>query len=269
MSISKTIMKPLYSYIYRTNSFVMKHPVFILAMAAGALCVNNNLAAQTNGYFVKEKNIHKEYKNVHSTDTFSIINSYGNTEINTWDKDEVAVDIIATSFSKTEALAQELLDSVVINETTGPNKIRTGVSKHGPKRANAADNAINGIAVPGRTEEWESNTICKVTVPNNITLDIYHYFGNLSISDFAGVVNAYIMQGTINAKHLSGPSNKIFVNRSNGKMNKISAIDAGELKCSNSCCALTIDKPVDNTKVLLNGWAPVTISSHKRSRIIK
>jgi hypothetical protein len=83
---------------------------------------------------VKKKTYSKTYT-VSTNEKVSFNNKFGELRINTWDKNEVKVDVTITAEAKTDETAQRILDHVSIEDgkKDGGVYFRTKLAKNGPK----------------------------------------------------------------------------------------------------------------------------------------
>jgi hypothetical protein len=63
----------------------------------------------------KKKSYSKSYP-VSGNDKISLTNSFGELRINTWDKNEVKVDVTITGKGSTDERAQEIIDRITIED---------------------------------------------------------------------------------------------------------------------------------------------------------
>ena len=98
------------------------------------LCTTNAPAHEYEA--TKEKRMSKHY-NVQFGDKLRISNTYGKVHINTWEKNEVSVDIVITTKAKTDEKAEKLMDRIQIDERNEDHMLsyRTDVGNN---------NVING-----------------------------------------------------------------------------------------------------------------------------
>ncbi|HCN82930.1 MAG TPA: hypothetical protein DIT07_04820, partial [Sphingobacteriaceae bacterium] len=143
----------------------------------------------------KTKTISKSYP-VDKNDKLRINNKYGKVIINTWEKNEVKVDVEVKVNGGTDSRAQESLDRVHINESKQGSLISfetvfdpsIGTNRSGEKR--------------------EVNYT--VYMPASNALEIKNGYGNTSIlSDFSGAVDIQQSYGNLTTENLVNPSNNI------------------------------------------------------------
>ncbi len=140
----------------------------------------------------KEKKITKSYS-VSANDKLSIENEYGVININTWDKNEVSVEIIVKSSAKSDTKAQEILESISISDTKTGGAIylktilRAGSQRSGKQRLN-----IDYV----------------VYMPASLQLSIVNKFGNVNLPSLAGHLQLKVSYGNIKAAKLTGPHEK-------------------------------------------------------------
>jgi hypothetical protein len=152
-----------------------------------------------------------------------IDNSYGKLHINTWDKDEVTVDITITAKSKSAGAAQELLDKVSIIE---------------PKN-NGSD--IYYKTVIGKDKSAETKGEFRIdyviNMPRWHTAAFKNKFGDIDIADVHGKLQIDLEYGDLKAGAMRGSDKDITVGFGSAT---ITSIETGNIRSSYS--KLSIDK---------------------------
>lgn len=242
----------------------MKKTAFIIVLIATFFMQPVKGLAQEDQIIVKQKKISRHFK-VKPADKLIIENTFGNVTVNTWDKNEVTVDITMAGKAKKEARAQVILDNINIKENTDtPGMICFKTFEKAPYNNN---NGVNGISK--KYNDYEANITYVINAPENIGLDITNIFGDVYVGDFKGRLNVNVTFGSFHAKNISGPGKIISVDDSRKDIlnsilgdNTISSIESGYVTCSRGG-NLAIDKLVDTAKVKLKGWSNVTIGKGK------
>ena len=130
----------------------------------------------------KKKNISKTYT-VGPNDKLEIENSFGNVVINTWDKNQIKVDVEIGAKASSEEKAQEMLDEISVKDYQSGNTIswRTDIgdindNRHGKRKNN---------------DENDRKFYIDYTVymPATNALNIENSFGKTKVPDFNGQVN--------------------------------------------------------------------------------
>ena len=80
-----------------------------------ALAFSTSVLAGNDPMVEKKKTYSKSYT-VSSSDKISLSNQFGEMKINTWEKNEVKVDVIITAEAGTDEKAQEILNSINIED---------------------------------------------------------------------------------------------------------------------------------------------------------
>lgn len=138
----------------------------------------------------KKKTYSKSYS-VSSSDKVSLRNSFGEMKINTWDKNEVKVDVTITAEAGTDEKAQQLLDVIGIED--GKNgggvyfKTRIGDSKNQHR---------------DKGEKQSFNIDYVVYLPSSNVLDATNEFGAMSIGDYKGKAFLESKFGSLTAGNL-------------------------------------------------------------------
>lgn len=140
----------------------------------------------------KEKKITKSYS-VSANDKLSIENEYGAININTWDKNEVSVEITVKSSTKSETKSKELLESVSISDT------KTGGAIYIKTILSSASN---------RNGKQSLSIEYKVYMPATLQLSLLNKFGNVNLPSLANQLQIKVSYGNIKAAKLTGPYEK-------------------------------------------------------------
>ena len=164
----------------------------------------------------KKKTYSKSYL-VSSSDKVSFDNRFGEIKINTWDKDEVKVDITMIGKANSEEVALEVLNRISIED----GKVNSGVffitkigdhNKNWPKgqKYNSTGFTINYI----------------IYMPSQNPLNVANEFGKTFIPDYRGEITISQKFGTLTAGKLSKVK-KVHIEFSAG--NTIESVSGGEL----------------------------------------
>lgn len=171
----------------------------------------------------KRKNYTQSYS-LRSNQGVKITNKFGKVEINSWNRNEVKVDVTIITSSNEEAIAQNLLDNISIESRDG-NPVSFVTKFSG-----------------GNTSSGKKNTRSKMEInyvvhmPATHPLDIKNEFGNTFVPNWEGAINLDQSFGDITAGELP--------NAKDIKV-KFGALDAVSIKDGNiriSYSNLKIDK---------------------------
>lgn len=139
----------------------------------------------------KRKTISKSYT-VTADDKLRIENSFGEVRINTWEKNEIKVDIEIVAKSNTDERAQELLDEINVDEHRDGNTIsyKTNIGDAG-NGSHRNKNSSKGFQID-----------YKIYMPSANRLQIENSFGETIVPDFNGEVNLTSKFGSLNTGQL-------------------------------------------------------------------
>jgi len=148
----------------------------LLALAVSPLLIRAN----DGDNIEKKRTISKTYT-VGTDDRLSIENSFGNITVNTWDKNEIQVDIEIGVRASTDEKAQRMMDQITVSDNQGGKDIsfKTNIGNMGKGKNNDNDNE------DGRKFYVDY----KVSMPSKNPLRIENSFGKIKIPDFAGVAS--------------------------------------------------------------------------------
>ncbi|MBK7557733.1 MAG: hypothetical protein IPI54_05295 [Chitinophagaceae bacterium] len=90
--------------------------LLLLQVNAFAQNDNDNKNDDNKKYgFEKSKSVNRTY-NVSASDRLNISNSFGKVEVNTWNKNEIKVDVSIEVSANTDALAQKMIDRISVSD---------------------------------------------------------------------------------------------------------------------------------------------------------
>ncbi|MBX3242683.1 MAG: hypothetical protein KIT80_03825 [Chitinophagaceae bacterium] len=223
------------------------------------------------GMIEKKKTVSQSYS-VSAKDKVSLSNSFGKMVINTWNKNEVKVDVTIIGKSPSEAKAQEILDKIRIEHGKNSEGVffktkMDEVNTNGNKKGKDGQNY--------KEEGMEINYV--VYMPSNNPVNASNSFGALEIGDFDGEAVLQSKFGSLTAGNLSnvkqlfvefGKANVKSIN--NGKVTiKFSKANVGKLSgdiVSNFEFCEAVDIKIDNTLKQFNlksSYSTVAISLGK------
>lgn len=136
------------------------------------------------------KLISDKYKASAST-ILDLTNKYGEVAINTWDKNEITVDVTIKAWGSTEEKARKLLDMITIQKSDMGDMIRyiTEVNNI---------NTSNGWNLKGG---FEINY--KVNMPKTIGLTLRNRYGAVYLGDFSGNLDLELGYGGLTAQRIT------------------------------------------------------------------
>jgi hypothetical protein len=215
--------------------------IFYLFNIAITMLVLNNFAKAQPAYaekeFEKKKNITQIY-DLSASDRVSLSNKFGNIKVNTWTESKIKVEVEIEVNAQTEDKATKILDGITINHSKegGVVSFKTKIDndKTGGNRMNRSDD--------GNHEDCEScdeknknkngswgNLGMKINytvfLPASTTMKLYNEFGNTTLSNYSGALDAHNKFGNFIAETLSSSENEIFVEFGNAEIKSLSKPD--------------------------------------------
>jgi hypothetical protein len=178
-----------------------------------ALAFGTQVMAAADPMVEKKKTYSKSYS-VSSSDKISLRNQFGELKINTWDKNEVKVDVTITAEAGSDERAQQLLDNIEVQDGKGGGEVYFKT-----KIGNSNNNNR------GRGEKQSFNIDYVVYLPAGNTLEARNEFGPMSIGDYKGKVTLESKFGSLTTGKLSSEAR---VSVEFGKAN-IGSMDGGDL----------------------------------------
>lgn len=213
---------------------------------AGKVCSASEAAPEKSRFDVeKSRKISRVFK-VGANDKLDIENKFGKVHVNTWDKNEIAVEVTMLARANNDENAQKLLDKMDV-------KI-----------------AQSGEVIAFKTELESSNNQGKqrfeinytVSMPKGNPLRIKNSFGDAYLADYTGTADLNVGYGSLKTAHLSGNGNTVKVSFGSGNL---SSLRGGTLDVSYSHLKLgsseTLDLKSDFSDVEIERVKDLTIRS--------
>lgn len=142
--------------------------------------------------FDRDKKITKQYT-VAVNDRLSLENEYGKVTINTWDKNEVSVEMTIGASAKTDSKAQSMIDDVSLSET----KVGGSIYLKTIYRANNMRSGKQSLHVD-----------YQIMMPAWLNINIVNKFGNVFLPSLSGAIQLQVNYGNIKAGKLLGSHDK-------------------------------------------------------------
>lgn len=143
----------------------------------------------------KKKIINKNYK-VNSNEKLNIENQFGKVSVETWDKNEIDVEITIKVNSKSESKSLELLEDIKINENTA------GASVY--LKTVFPTNMYN-------TGKQSMTVDYLIKMPANSALNLQNKFGNVYMDVFKAPLQLNVSYGSIKINKLVGDNKRVQV----------------------------------------------------------
>jgi hypothetical protein len=150
----------------------------------------------------KSKKLSKSYK-VNASQQLVVENKFGKVHINTWDKNEITVEVTMIGRANSPEKAQEVLDliDVKVNEEGNAISFRTEIGKMN-------NNKNNG------KKGFEINYT--VNMPRNNSLQVKNSFGDVYLASFNGKANVEVSYGSLKADKLNSADTNVKVSFGSG-----------------------------------------------------
>ena len=147
------------------------------------------------------KSYSKTYS-VDGNDKLSLDNKYGRVTINTWNRNEVKVDVQIKGGASDDETAQKLIDAISISDSKDGNVVsfRTNFG--------TGNNSIWSL-FNNMNDRHRAEVNYTVYMPSTMALDLRNKYGSVVLPSLSGKVvidNAY---GSLVAKALTNPSNEL------------------------------------------------------------
>jgi len=142
----------------------------------------------------KKKSYSKSYP-VSGSDKISLTNSFGEMKINTWDKNEVKVDVTITGKGSTDERAQDIIDRITIEDGKNSSGVYFKTNfKNDDKNWKKGDK-------DGKNEGMEVNYV--VYLPSGNPLEASNSFGGMIVPDYKGPAELESKFGSLTAGKIS------------------------------------------------------------------
>jgi hypothetical protein len=169
--------------------------VYSILLVSATLVFSNTAFAGEEPKIEKKKNYSKSY-NVGSSDKVSFDNRFGELKITTWDKNEVKVDVIMTGKANTDERAQEILNSIRIEDGKSGSGVffKTHIENQNKKYSKEEKEKY-------RNEGFSIDYT--VYMPSKNPLSAKNEFGKTIIPDYSGEIEVESKFGRLTAGDLS------------------------------------------------------------------
>ena len=186
------------------------NPFKILALAGLIAMPAMSRAGDKTDGSEKIKTINKSYT-VSATEKLKIENSFGDVQINTWDKNEFKVDVEMYANAASDEKAQYILDHIKVEDSQSENAVRFKTNVHinggnhdGDDNDDGDDDDDNkdnkNHHKHNGNQQFHVNYV--VYMPTKNPLDINNQFGKTTVPDFKGLVNIKSGFGSLTAGKL-------------------------------------------------------------------
>lgn len=185
---------------------------------------NETESANTSTGSVREKNYSKSYP-LDGNDKVRLSNQYGKISVNTWNRNEIKVDISIKAEASNDGDAQRLIDGVSIAD----GKNGDAVSFKTNIRSEDDDNGFWSLFRSKGNKKHKLSINYVVYMPAKQDLDVEASYGSIDLPEMSGKVRINTSYGSTSVQSLSNPSNEI--NASYSSM-KIGSMNGGRLSFS-------------------------------------
>ena len=210
----------------------------------------------------KVKKLTKSYS-AGASDVLSIDHNYGRITVNTWDKNEVKVDVEIKAYAEDEDSAQRLLDGVTISNGKTGNQItfKTNIENNNKSNSWMTMSYWNGNS----NNKQKVDVFYTVYMPAKTAINLKTNYTNVILPNLDGAVTVNMNYGDISAGDLGGKTN---VRSNYGKVNlgkledailnanygNIKVIEAKNVNASLNYCAIDLGK-LDESAILKTNYS--------------
>jgi hypothetical protein len=164
----------------------------------------NNTKIDTENAIIKTKKLTKSYP-ANNDDLLLISNSYGRILVNTWDKNEVKVDVEIKVTADSEDKANKLLDAVNISngKTADQISFKTIIEKQESSNSWMSSSFWNS----GSNNQNKTEVFYTVYMPTKMAINFRTNYTNIELPDLAGDVTLAMNYGSVKGNKLTGKVN--------------------------------------------------------------
>jgi len=164
------------------------------------------------------KEFHKEY--TAGSKTLDISNKYGDVSIESWDKDQIIIDVKVTVYMSNKERAQKYLDQIDVKFSDTPTTIY------------AKTVIDDNFSFTGWGDSKKFSIDYKIRMPAGTDLNLSNKYGNTDFNELHGLVNLDIKYGNLNAGKLTRgnvkPINKLSIAYGKGTIDEAGWLDLTE-----------------------------------------
>ncbi|MDO3640362.1 hypothetical protein [Mucilaginibacter sp. L3T2-6] len=173
---------------------------------------------------VREKNYSKSYP-LDANDKIRLSNQFGKISVNTWNRNEIKVDISIKAEAGSDADAQRLIDGVSISDGKSGDQVsfKTNITSEDD------DNGFWALFRSKGNKRRKLSINYSVYMPSKTDLDVNSSYGSVDLPALDGKLRMNVSNGSTSVESLSNPANEI--NGSYGSL-KIGSMNGGKLSFS-------------------------------------
>lgn len=185
--------------------------------------LNNNIVIDLNNDNVNVQDLNEKVKNysksypMDANDKLSIDNKFGKVVINTWNKNEVRVEVQIKSYADNDATAQKMIDAINISDSKSGDQISF--------RTNFGEGSNHSIWDLFNTQNDHHKAEVNYTVymPSHNNLEIDNRYGATQVPDFDGKVSIDCAYGSFDGGSLMHQDNAIHVRYGSARIQGLSS----------------------------------------------
>jgi hypothetical protein len=171
------------------------------------------------------KEFHKEF-NAGANTTLDISNRYGDVVIQSWDKDQVVIDVKVTVEMPSREKAEKLISYIDVQFLESPDRISAKT---------VIDDNFNFSGWGSSSKKFSIDYTIKM--PVGIALTLANKYGDTDIDELHGLMNLYIKYGNLTAGKLTRgnvkPLSKLILAYGKGSINEAGWLDINVRYCGN------------------------------------
>lgn len=155
------------------------------------------------------KKTYSESYQVNADAEVYVSSEYGNVNIESWDKNQVMIDITITVDGKSKEDAAKIIDKVEVSISGSASSVKAIAELKGSLKCKNCNFSIN----------------CKVKMPASNNLILKNSFGDIDVDDLSGSTDIKVSYGNFDIKNLNSKENKIELKFAEGEIGMLKAAD--------------------------------------------
>ncbi|HTE01802.1 MAG TPA: hypothetical protein VK668_21080 [Mucilaginibacter sp.] len=179
----------------------------------------DNSSSANGGTDERIKSYSKSYA-MDANDKLEISNKFGRVVVNTWNKNEVKVDVQIKAIASDDGAAQKMIDAISISDSKDGNVVSFKTNFGNNSNNNSIWNLFNN-----RNDRHKAEVNYTIYMPSKNALEIDNRYGATELPDFDGQVEINSAYGSFSAKALPHSGNDIKVRYGSASIESLSSAE--------------------------------------------
>lgn len=204
--------------------------LFLTALLAIGLLLPGSMLTDARVYgqtLTEKRSVSRSYT-VSPETSLEVHNKYGKIQLNTWDKDEVSIEVEILLSESSKSRLKKLKEDISIDFYDSKEMVRARTMIESESGRLASEIKSIGSTISGSNKKVEINYL--IHLPAYINVQLTNKFGDIYMDDLNGEIQIILSNGVLKANHLEGNSD-ISLSFANGM---IKSLGTGKLSLSYS-----------------------------------